>query len=108
MNKAILNNFPVFTGKHLRWSLFCLFIKMKLQHRYFPVNIAKFLRTSVLKSIVKIEGVKERKQYTTRLSKAYLGAIKHLRWSFLSIIVNDFRHYMKDSKTFKKRFQKHP
>ena len=27
------------------------FIKKKLQHRYFPVNITKFLRTPILKNI---------------------------------------------------------
>ena len=32
----VLKNFAIFTGKHLCWSL---------QHRCFPVNIAKFLRT---------------------------------------------------------------
>ena len=50
-------NFAVFTSKHLCWRLFliklqtCNFIKKRLQHRYFPVNIAKFLRTSTLKNI---------------------------------------------------------
>ena len=29
----------------------CNFIKKRLQRRYFPVNIAKFLRTPILKSI---------------------------------------------------------
>ena len=29
----------------------CNFIKKKLQHRYFPVNIAKHLRTHILKNI---------------------------------------------------------
>ena len=29
------------------------FIKMRLQHRCFPVNIAKFLRTPILKNISK-------------------------------------------------------
>ena len=29
----------------------CNFIKMKLQHRCFPDNILKFLRTSILKKI---------------------------------------------------------
>ena len=29
----------------------CKFIKKKLQHRYFPVNIAKFLGTSILRNI---------------------------------------------------------
>ena len=57
----------IFTGKHLCWSLFliklqafrkvaglqtfnkvqvCNFIKRRFQHRYFPVNIAKFLSTT--------------------------------------------------------------
>ena len=30
----------------------CNFIKRTLQHRYFPVNIAKFLRTPILKNIL--------------------------------------------------------
>ena len=35
-----------FTGKHLCWSLFLIiFIKKRLQHRYFPVKFAKLLRT---------------------------------------------------------------
>ena len=57
-----LENFAIFTGKHLCWSLFlikfqpwsllnkvpglkaCNFIKERLHHRCFPVNIAKLLR----------------------------------------------------------------
>ena len=40
--------------KHLCWSLFLVklkafnFIKKKLQHKYLPVNFAKFLRTTFL------------------------------------------------------------
>ena len=41
----VLRNFAVITGKHLRWNSF---IKKSLQHRCFPVNIAKFLRTDFL------------------------------------------------------------
>ena len=51
----------LFKGKHLRWSLFLNknvglqswnFIKKRLlQHRFFPLNIAKFLRTPVLENI---------------------------------------------------------
>ena len=41
-----LKIFAVFTGKHLCWIVFFSFIKEILQHRCFPVNIAKFLRTS--------------------------------------------------------------
>ena len=51
--KAALNNFVIFTGKHLCWSL--LLIKLqawrRLQHKCFLVNIAKFLRTPILKNI---------------------------------------------------------
>ena len=50
-----LKIFAIFTGKHLWQSLFlikfkdlqaCNSIKKRLQHRCFPVNIAKFLRTA--------------------------------------------------------------
>ena len=40
-----LKNFTLFTGKHLCWSPYD-FIKKRLQNRYLPVNIAKFLRTA--------------------------------------------------------------
>ena len=48
---GVFRNFTVFTWKHLCWSLFgdfqaYKFIKKRLQHRCFPVNIAKFLRTA--------------------------------------------------------------
>ena len=58
--KAVLKHFAIFTGKHLLLeSLFkkvadlkpCNFIKKKLQHRCFSVNIAEFLRTPILKNI---------------------------------------------------------
>ena len=53
--KGVLKNFAIFTRKHLCWSLFSVFgvnfIKERLQHRYFPVNITKFLRTAILKNI---------------------------------------------------------
>ena len=50
----VIKNFSIFTGKHLCWSLFlvqlqakaCNFTKKRLQHRRFPVNIEKFLRTA--------------------------------------------------------------
>ena len=42
MKKAVLENFAIFSGKYLCWSL---------QHRCFPVNIVKFLRTPILKNI---------------------------------------------------------
>ena len=46
--KGVIKIFAIFTGKHLCWSLFllkCNFIKKRLEHRCFPVNITKFLRT---------------------------------------------------------------
>ena len=40
---GVLKYFLIFTGKHLRLGLFLInFVKMRLQHRYFPMNIAKF------------------------------------------------------------------
>ena len=55
--KAVLKNFATFTEKYLCWSLFLIklqagnFIKKRLQHRCFLVNIAKILRASILKNI---------------------------------------------------------
>ena len=54
--KAVLKNFAIFTGKHLCWILFLIKLQVfrtailikSLQHRCFPVNIAKFLRTVFL------------------------------------------------------------
>ena len=60
MNKAVLKNCSMFTGKQLCQSLFLIslqawrpptFLKKRLQHRCFPVNIERFLRTSILNSI---------------------------------------------------------
>ena len=48
---VVLENFAKLTGKHLSWSVFLIklkafnFNKKTLQHRCFPVNFAKFLRT---------------------------------------------------------------
>ena len=44
---GILNNFAIFTGKHLSCSLFLSkSTKKKLQHRRFLLNNAKFSRTA--------------------------------------------------------------
>ena len=61
IKNTVLKNFATFTEKDLCWSLFllkfavlpqaCNFIKKRLQHRSFLVNIAKFLRTTILKNI---------------------------------------------------------
>ena len=50
---AVLKNIANFTGKRLYWSLFLIklqvlklnFTEKRLQHRWFPVKFAKFLRT---------------------------------------------------------------
>ena len=49
--KAAFKNFAILTGKNTFRP--ATFIKERLQHRYFPVNIAKFLRTPILKNICK-------------------------------------------------------
>ena len=69
-NKAVVKNVTIFRGKHLCQSLFnkvavllkrdyntgvfkpATLLKMRrLQHRCFPLNMMKFLRTTVLKNI---------------------------------------------------------
>ena len=69
VKKAALKNFPKFTGKHLRQSLFfnkvagfrpatlfkkrlwlAILLKIRLWHRCFPVNFVKFLRTHFLQN----------------------------------------------------------
>ena len=55
VGKGALRNFAKFTGKHLCQSLFliklqtlaCNFIKIRFWHRCFPVNLVKFLRTTL-------------------------------------------------------------
>ena len=57
---AVLKNFAIFKEEHLCWSLFLNKsaglrsfspIKKRLLHRFFPVNIVKYLRRFVLKNI---------------------------------------------------------
>ena len=56
---VVVRNFTIFTGKHLCWSHLCLsltlkacnFIKKRLQHKCFPVNIVKFLRTFLIEHL---------------------------------------------------------
>ena len=41
MKKAFRKNLAIFTGKHLRWSLFSIkFIKKRPKHMCFAVNMA--------------------------------------------------------------------
>ena len=50
VKKGVLKNFVKLTGKHLYQSLFFNKVAgLKLWHRCFPVNFAKFLRTTFLK-----------------------------------------------------------
>ena len=49
MKKAVLKNFAIFTGKLQA----CNFIEKRLQHSCFPLNIAKLLKTPILKNIYK-------------------------------------------------------
>ena len=62
IKNVVLKIFAIFTRKTLSWSLSlifhfspsaCNFIKRRLQHSCFAVNIAKFLRTLILKNICK-------------------------------------------------------
>ena len=54
--RCSVRNFATLTGKHLCQSLFLVKLqtsspaKMRLWHRCFPVNFAKFLRTPFLRS----------------------------------------------------------
>ena len=55
VKKGVLENFAILKRKQLCWSLliiknFVNFIKNRLQHGCFPVNIVKFLRTSILRT----------------------------------------------------------
>ena len=50
--RAVLKNFAIVVGKHLRWSLFLMTLQawmpatfIKRDYKFFPVNIVKFLRT---------------------------------------------------------------
>ena len=85
-----VNNFAIFTGKHLSWSLFnnvagfqaCNVIKKRLQDRCFPVNIAQFLRTTISKSIC------ERMPF--EVSNPLMGKITLVKEKENSIIINGF------------------
>ena len=54
LQNRVVKSFAKFTEQHLCWSLFLiklqpsglkLFLKKKLQHRCFPLNFVKFIRT---------------------------------------------------------------
>ena len=56
---GVLKIFAIFAGKHLCWSYLLIvtgldawnFVKKRLQHRCFLANIAKFLRSFILKNV---------------------------------------------------------
>ena len=55
----VLKYSAIFTGNHLCESLLSIklkkrLLKKRLQNRCFPINIAKFLRTSIFKNICKL------------------------------------------------------
>ena len=83
--EALRKNLAIFTGKHLFWSFLfkkglqaCSFIKKRLQRSCFPMNIAKLLRTLILKNICK---------------RMLLGLRSPLK--FISNHVPEFRRVMK-------------
>ena len=53
IKRAVLKNFAIITGKHLCLSPFLIITKLQalsskqLQRRYFPMNVAKYLRTAL-------------------------------------------------------------
>ena len=79
IEKSVLKNFVIFTGKQLCWSLFfnkaadlqaCNFIKRRLQYRCFLVSITKFLRMPILKDNCKWQLL----NFQNLFSKNLLGA----------------------------------
>ena len=57
--KSVLKHCAIITGKHLCWNLFCIknaglqasnFIKKRLQHKCFLVNIERCYRAPILKN----------------------------------------------------------
>ena len=51
VRKGVLRNFTTFTGKYLCQSLKpATLLKKRLWHRFFPVNVVKFLRTPFLQN----------------------------------------------------------
>ena len=51
IQKAVLKNFAIFTGKHLCWSFFLIKLQLQTPTQVFPKNISNFLRTPILKIV---------------------------------------------------------
>ena len=81
--KGVFKIFPIFTGKHL-----CNFIKKRLEHRCFSVNIVKSLRTPILKNFCE-------RQLLIRKPLVLSGDIKGKRWPEMTI------KDMHDNKTYR-------
>ena len=87
VKKALLENFTIFTGKYMCSSLSntmaglqaCNFIKKRLQCRCFPANIAKLLRTSVLKNTCE-------RQPILIFLRQYNVAVFHITYSVFSCL----------------------
>ena len=117
--KAVLKNYGIFTT--VLESLFnkvkglqaCNFIKKRLQHRCFSVNIAKFLRASILKNIATSLTIVNLRQVTHKFEPVQyqgLGYVQTKLWSsdskFITasvIKIYKFLSYF-DSKCFLSRF----
>ena len=76
---GVFKSFENFTGKHVCWSLFllecqaCNFIKKRFQHKYFLVNIVKFLSTALLIEHLRWLLLYLRNNYFGKNPEAYLG-----------------------------------
>ena len=58
---GILKNFAIFAGKHLYWGLvltkfITTFLKKRLQHKCFTVNLHKFFRTAFFIEQLRVRG----------------------------------------------------
>ena len=83
-NIGVLKNFAIFTGKHqCSVSIQFNFLKKRLQHWCFPVNIAKCLSTAFLKKDLR----------WLLLKTSYLEIVSH-SICFNSIIICQFNHEM--------------
>ena len=87
----VLKNFAIFTGKHLLESVLkvaglqaCNFIKKRLQHRRFPVNIAKFVRNPFLKEHLWWLLLYDGTVFAKKLHHRYL------KWSYIHLLLIAF------------------
>ena len=87
---VVLKKFPNFTGKQVAGLQKCNFLKKKLQHRFFPVKFAKFLRTPCFTEhlqwvLLKVLGFQPATLLKKRLRQRCLSVsfAKFLRTSFL-------------------------